>query len=48
MITEKKPKRSAVEHLQDEHGYRVTKPPADDAETFFRRLHKQVTNTKSR
>jgi hypothetical protein len=45
MITEKKPKLSVVEHLQDEHCYRVIKRPADDAETFFRRLHKQVTNT---
>jgi hypothetical protein len=45
MITEKKPKLSVVEHLQDEHGYRVIKRPADDAETLFRRLHKQVTNT---
>jgi hypothetical protein len=45
MITEKKPKLSVVEHLQDEHGYRVIKRPADDAKTFFRRLHKQVTNT---
>lgn len=44
MITEK-PKLSVVEHLQDEHGYRVIKRPADDAETLFRRLYKQVTNT---
>jgi hypothetical protein len=45
MIAKKKSKLSVVEHLQDEHGYRVIKRPADDAETFFRRLHKQVTNT---
>jgi hypothetical protein len=44
MITEKKPKLSIVEHLR-EAGYRVTERPATDADTFFRRLHKQVTNT---
>ena len=45
MITEKKPKPSVVELLNVEHGYRVIKRPADDAETLFRRLYKQVTNT---
>src|ERR1700730_14567612 len=44
MITRKKePKLSVVGHLR-EADYSVTKRPAIDAETLFRR-HKQVTNT---